>query len=322
VSTLTRSNAAGDGDAAEPALLDYLRERSTARRLTDGKEYALVPLAAVAEAAESYGLTITEVEVSALQVGLAPARYAQNIPDLGFEGQLKLLRACVAVVGTGGIGGLVCELLARAGLGRITVIDGDTFDETNLNRQVLCAERDVGRPKAEVAAERILAVNSGVSVQRFTEFATEANMRDMLRGANVAIDCVDSGKTRLVMQKACESLGIPMVHGTLGGFVGRVMTVMPGDAGMRVFYDREEDVTGERPDRQVRSRTPPTGSPGMTSAAIAPWQVAEAVKLITGKGRTLRNQMLVLDLLNANAGVFPLAMARVGRFINKLRGMG
>ncbi|HHW19384.1 MAG TPA: HesA/MoeB/ThiF family protein [Firmicutes bacterium] len=317
------------------SLNDFLRERARSRRLTDGKEYWLIAGDAINEASISFGIPVRTVELTALESGLVPARYAQNIPDLGFEGQKKMLQSCVAVVGAGGLGGYVCELLARLGVGRLIVIDGDSFEETNLNRQIYCTQSDLGKPKAEVAVRRIRGINESVDVEGIVAFATEETLPDLIKGADVLIDCVDSGQARLMLQKVCGNLGIPMVHGALGGFIGRVMSVWPGDLGVRAFYEGAETDTSTGHARAFRSAPservgiranpysytgPLVGSPAVTPAAIAPWQVSEVLKIITGKGSPLKNEVLVIDLLNGRAGVFPLWAIRVGRLANRFRG--
>lgn len=306
------------------SLQEFLKIRAKSRRLTDGRDYLLVSNGAIEEASVRCGLSVRQVQLDALEHGLVPARYAQNMPDYGFEGQQKIIRSSIAVVGAGGIGGHVCELLARSGVGRLIIIDGDSFDETNLNRQILCTEPDVGKPKAEVALRRVSQINSSVQVEAVVAFADERNLPAMISGADVLIDCVDTARTRFVLQKVCADLSIPMIHGTLGGFIGRVLTVFPGDKGMDVLYDRKEIgpiATEAREHGEPPVYTgPPSGSPAVSPAAIAPWQVSEALKIVTGQGSVLRNQVLVVDLLNNRAAVFPMSAMRLARLANRFQG--
>lgn len=292
------------------SLSDFLRQRARRKRLPDEREYLIISIDAIKEASISFGIPIKIAELKALESGLAPARYAQNIPDLGFEGQMKMLQSHVAVVGAGGLGGYVCEILARLGVGRLTIIDGDTFEDTNLNRQVLCTVSTLGQSKAAITARRVREVNESLDVQEVCDFATETTLPDLVKGVDVLVDCVDSGKTRLMLQKVCGNLGIPMVHGSLGGFIGRVMSIWPGDVGVRVFYEDE---------KADASPGGVAGSPTVTPSAIAPWQVSEVLKIVTGKGSPLKDEVLVIDLLNGRAGVFPLWALRIGRLANRFR---
>lgn len=299
------------------SLSDYLRDRARGKRLTDGKEYHLVSLDDIRGAAELSGLSIRSVELQALAWGLVPARYALNIPDLGFSGQQKLLRSQVAVIGAGATGGHVCELLARLGVGRVTVIDGDRFEDTNLNRQPLCAESDLGKPKAEVAAQRMRAVNRAVEVMPVVEFATESSLPSLIPGAELVLDCVDNAADHLMLQRVCHRLGVPMVYGCIGGFIGRVMTILPGDTGVRTFYEETPPTPEVGESQRPAYSGPPVGSPGVSPAAIAPWLAAEVVKTITGQGSTLRNRLLVIDLLEGRACTMPVWTARLGRSLNR-----
>jgi molybdopterin/thiamine biosynthesis adenylyltransferase len=296
-------------------IADGLRERATTKALTDGKTYSLISLDNIKESANHLGLSLRDIELVALRESLIPACYAQNIPELGVEGQLRLLESCVCVVGAGGIGGWVIDLLARSGVGRIIVVDGDRFDETNLNRQVLCTESTIGHYKAEVACERIQDLNSSIETVAITEYATPENLLDIIKSHRVQViaDCVDKGSTRVWMQDIAKDLHIPMVHGSMGGFVGRVMTIFPGDKGVKEFY-HETDSAG-----QVDTG-PQVGSPGVTACVVGALQAGEILKLLTGNGHILRNEMMVLDIWNAQAAAVPLWTTKLGKFVNKLKG--
>lgn len=305
------------------SVIDFLEGHSRIERFAGGRNYATVSGEDVRRAAERFGLSLRDTEVAGLEAGLIPRRYVENLPVLGIAGQVKLLRSCVAVVGAGGSGGYVCELLARAGVGRLIVIDPDRFEETNLNRQLLCTEAELGKPKVEVASARIAGINPAVEVRYVTASATEETLPQMIEGADVLVDCVNTDRARVALQKACSRLGIPMIHGTIGGYIGRVVTILPGDIGVLAFYDDTDDGTGKTPARVHSEDDEATyflslGSPTTTPAAIAPWQVAEAIKIITGKGDTLRNRVLVMDLLNGRTAVIPLGVARFGRLVRRL----
>ncbi|MEJ2745694.1 MAG: ThiF family adenylyltransferase, partial [bacterium] len=146
------------------SLLKRIDAAAELKAAPSGKEYRGISRSAVEAISSATGVGLREVEIAALEGGIVPLRYQRNVGSLGIEGQLKLRLARVAVVGAGGLGGTIIELLARVGIGALTVIDGDTFTEDNLNRQLLCTEEWVGRSKVEAARQRVSQVNSAVEV--------------------------------------------------------------------------------------------------------------------------------------------------------------
>lgn len=253
---------------------------------------SVIGLDAIAELSRAGRLSLREAEITALEQGIVPQRYLRNIGTIGIEGQLKLLRSCAAVVGAGGLGGTIIELLARMGLGHIIIIDDDRFAEQNLNRQLLCTEKNIGRHKAKVAAIRVRRINQAVTVTAFTQRLTEDNASRLLRGAEVVLDALDNLPSRLIVERACRQLKVPFVHGSIAGFCGQLMTVYPEDPGLQVIYS-----AASPPETGIETRL---GNPATTPAVIAAWEVQEAVKIITGIGEPVRNRLLIFDLLTGD----------------------
>ena len=247
----------------------------------------LISLPAVQEAAREAGLSVREVEIAALEAHILPARYQRNLGTVGWEGQLALLRASVGIVGAGGLGGWIIEGLARMGVGRLIVIDGDVFEESNLNRQALATQRNLGQSKAEAARQRVAEVNSAVEVVAHHLRVDEGQMAQLLQGADVLVDALDALPTRLALQRAARALARPLVHGAIAGFVGQVMTILPGDPGLTGIYGE-----GQVPERGIEVQW---GNPAATPMMVAAWQVQEVVKLLTGRGEPLRRRMLFMD---------------------------
>jgi molybdopterin/thiamine biosynthesis adenylyltransferase len=245
---------------------------------------------AVAEAAGKHGLTTREVSVIALEHGMVPLRYVKNIGTVGLAGQARLLGSRALVVGAGGIGGAACELLARMGLGTIVLVDPDTFDETNLNRQNFCCGAAIGRPKVDVVADRLLEINCDVDVISRRMSADSNTLPTLISGADVVIDALDSLDDRLTLQKACAAAGAVMVHGAIAGTSLQVTTIYPGDTGLEGFVPAGET------DERTRGIELETGNPSTTPVLSAVFQVEEAVKVILGIGTTLRGKMLYLDM--------------------------
>jgi molybdopterin/thiamine biosynthesis adenylyltransferase len=249
----------------------------------------VVRLQKVHDLATANDCSVREVELAALDTGVVPWRYVRNVGTIGLDGQAKLLRSTAAVVGLGGLGGYVAEALARMGVGRLSLIDGDAFEEHNLNRQILSSEARLGANKAEAAAMRVAAVNSALEVTAHTAMLTRKNLPQLLEGADVVVDALDRLPIRVVLQEGAQALGIPMVHGSIAGFLGQVMTIFPGDPGLRGLYGEPDQLPEQGLEAQL-------GTPAATPMAVAAWEVQEVVKLLTGCGELLRHRLLLMDM--------------------------
>ncbi len=279
--------------------MDELKARLAALSQEEGGRRTIGLRTVQALAAEN-DLPIRAVEVAALEAGIAPRRYLRNLGTVGLDGQARLLRATVAVVGLGGLGGYVTEALARVGVGHLVVIDGDVFEEHNLNRQILSRESLLGQPKAEVARRRVDAINKAVEVTAHVEMLSAENLPRLLEGAEVVVDALDNLPLRLVLQEGAQSLGLPLVHGSIAGFLGQVMTIFPGDAGLRGLY-------GDLADLPEHGLETELGTPPATPMAVAAWEAQEVVKILLGRGAVLRNRLLVLDMEAGAVEVLRLA---------------
>ena len=217
-------------------------------------------------------------------------RYLRNHDAISEAEQAILAQKRVLVVGCGGLGGYVIECLARIGVGYLRVVDGDVFDETNLNRQLLSSNMNLGRPKTLAAQQRVMAVNPLVEVEAFQSLLTAENAVQLLEGCDVAVDALDNVPTRLLLQQAAKTAGIPLVHGAVAGWIGQVCVVQPGQDLLNSLYPASTDTQGEEQE---------TGTLSFTAALTASWQAAETVKLLLGKPG-LDGEILELDLLNSS----------------------
>lgn len=159
-------------------------------------------------------------------------RYSRQIlfKEVGVQGQKKLCSSSAAVVGLGGLGSVAAELLARAGVGSLTLIDNDVVEESNLARQ-LFTEKDAGKSKASAMKKRIQGINSGVKVRALCAELSEGNAEKLLRGHSVVLDCTDNVKARLAINRCCLRLDIPWVHAAVSGASGTVMSIVPNGTG-------------------------------------------------------------------------------------------
>lgn len=247
----------------------------------------VIPWQLCREVAAGESLLPREVERWACENGLVPSRYERSIGTLGLDGQARLLGSTVAVVGCGGLGGLVIDLLARAGVGRLVLVDGDVFADHNLNRQLLCDESNLGRSKVSAAAGHVAAVNGAVETHPVETFLDGENAASILRGCDMAVDALDSNGARRVLRRACRDLGIPMVHGAIAGFWGQVGLFYPQDPSP---WDGPD---GDLPDHGIEVET---GNPPFTPAFVAALEATEAIKVLAGVSRPLRGRLLWADL--------------------------
>lgn len=218
-------------------------------------------------------------------------RYLRNQDAISEVEQASLALNRVLVLGCGGLGGMVIECLARIGVGHLRVVDGDLFEASNLNRQLLCSTMNLGRPKTLAAKQRVMAVNPLVVVDAAQADLTAENALELLADCDVAVDCLDNIPARLVLQQAAKTTCIPVVHGAVAGWFGRICVIQPGEDLLNVLYPEAEEAQGEEQQ---------TGTLSFTAALTASWQAAETVKLLLGKPG-LSGEILEVDLLNGSA---------------------
>lgn len=223
-------------------------------------------------------------------------RYERNMKLMSKEENESLRSKRVCVVGCGGLGGYIIEMLARLGVGWITAIDGDVFDETNLNRQLLSRENLLGNSKADAAKARILEVNSEVFVDSKSEFLKADNALELVERHDVVIDALDNISSRRILETACERAGLPLVHGAIAGWYGQVTTIMPG---MPIFGK----IYPETAEKGIETEL---GNPSFTPALVASIQVSEALKLLLGKYEVLSGKLLTINLLDHEYQIFEL----------------
>lgn len=218
------------------------------------------------------------------------------LPELGEAGQEKLAASSVLVCGCGGLGSPALLYLAALGIGRLGLLDGDVVSYSNLNRQVLYGRSDVGRRKAEAAAERIRFLNPDIKLDVYAEYLTEENASSLLSGYDLALDCLDNFPSRFILNDACVSLGIPFIHGGVNRLRGQTMTVIPGrTACLRCLFPDGAEGAPETEDKAII---------GATAGVIASLQVTEAFKYLTGQ--PVNSGLLMYDGLGPGARLLGL----------------
>ena len=167
------------------------------------------------------------------------------IQDIGVEGQEKLKRSRVLVAGAGGLGSPIAIYLTAAGVGTIRLIDHDQVTLSNLNRQILHWEEDIGRKKTDSATTKLSHLNSGVTLEAIAETITEENVSQLVRGCDVIVDAMDNLPTRYVLNRCAVEKKIPFFHGAVSGFEGRVMTILPGKNSLSQVHVSRSVSTGK-----------------------------------------------------------------------------
>jgi len=210
-------------------------------------------------------------------------RYDRQIKLFGATGQEKLKRAKVFIAGAGGLGSPISIYLAAAGIGKIVLVDKDVVELSNLNRQILHWERDVGSRKALSALEKLQKMNSDIIVEAATEILDEENVFGLVGDADLIIDAMDNFSSRYLLNKAALDRKIPFIHGAIHGFHGQATTVLPGrTACLRCIFPADP---------------PPETFPvvGVTPGIIGLIQATEAIKYITELGELLAGKLLIWD---------------------------
>ncbi len=263
--------------------------RSVRQKRPDGSDYLSLHLADAVDLARESGMALREIEAAALRQHILPERYARNTQSLSVEDQRRLQASEACIVGAGGLGGTVAEVLARIGVGRLHLIDGDSFEEHNLNRQRFARTDNLGEAKAPAAQESIGRINPAVTVTASAVFMTAENAEDLMADADVVIDCLDRLDSRLVLQKACRRRQIPLVSAAVAGTAGQLTVVFPEDAGLESLFGAIEEDGARRAETHL-------GNLPFAVSTLASLEAAEAVKVLLDRGGLLRNRLLLFDL--------------------------
>ena len=229
-------------------------------------------------------------------------RYSRHLimPEVGMEGQLKLKKAKVLLIGTGGLGAPLGLYLAAAGVGQLGLVDFDVVDFTNLQRQVTFGSTDVGKPKSEAARARLSNLNPDIQVQAFETKLTSANALELFRDFDIIVDGTDNFPTRYLVNDACVLLGKPNVYGSIFRFEGQVTIFgMPGGPCYRCLYP-------EPPPPGLVPSCAEGGVLGVLPGIVGSIQAMETIKLILGSGRNLTGRLLLFDALEMGFREFKL----------------
>ena len=272
-------------------LISKVAEAAVAAQRPDSSSYHSLSFADQRDLAEQYGLDHKTIQLVALEQGIVPEVYARNQKRLSSAEQIKLLNSHVAIIGLGGLGGTVTEILARIGIGTLTLVDGDQFDDSNLNRQLLSSTELLGTPKALAAEARVQAVNPAVETRPYSDYLSAENGVDLLGDASIAVDCLDSITDRFTLEALCRQRAMVMVSAAIGGSSGQLTVIYPGDDGLSRVYGP--------PEKAVRKGVESTlGTLPFAAITLAAMECAEVVAIAVGNPSELRNRLLITDLID------------------------
>lgn len=269
--------------------LRQIRHHSTERNHPDGEIYIGIGTEAIKNLSLLFGIPGRELEITALENSIIPERYARNRKTFSAEEQIRLLQSAVTVVGLGGLGGTVVEILARAGVGKLRLIDGDCFEDSNLNRQLFSTLQSRGIPKADTAALRIAQINPSLTVEKQAVFLNAENAPDLLKGSDAVADCLDSMKIRFVLESATKNACIPLISAAVAGTAGHVTVIFPEDRGLENIYGPAEFLEEKGSEQSL-------GCPAYAVFLLSSLEASEVIKILLNKKDTLRNRLLIADL--------------------------
>ena len=216
-------------------------------------------------------------------------RYSRQeiLKEIGAEGQSRLSKGRAVVVGCGALGTHASSLLARAGVGEISVVDRDVVDITNLQRQTLFGEDSIGQPKARVAEEMLRLVNSEITIRGIVVDVMPENVEELLAGSDVVVDATDNMKARFTVNDACVKLGIPWIYGGAVGTAGMILAIHPEGPCLRCVF----------PKLPPRDATPTCDEVGIINtlpSVVASIEVTEAMKVLLGEKTT--PELIIVDV--------------------------
>lgn len=227
-----------------------------------------------------------------------------RLKEIGVQGQQKLAAGSVLVIGAGGLGSPAAMYLAAAGVGQIGIADGDAVDLSNLQRQILHSEADLGRPKVASAAETLGGISGEIRIDTYEQVVTPDNIAELIKGYDIVLDCTDSFESKFMINDGCVAAGKPFVHAGISGFTGQLMTVLPGET---VCY---RCIFEEPPEAGSVPTCSEAGVMGAVAGTIGSLEALEAIKYLTGAGELLTGRMLTFDGLTMKFRTVPFPNRR------------
>lgn len=260
-------------------LINFIKQRSIDNFLSiEDIEYA----------SNASNLSFHEIVKISLTNNILPRLYQSNQRLIKLQEQLILHNSCVAIVGCGGLGGHIIEMLARIGVGCLICIDHDSFKEENLNRQRFCNLKTLGKPKVEIILEELKNINPAVIIRPYVIQFRPEKAEQLLKDAQVVVDALDSFEARADLATSCIKLSLPLVHGAIAGWYGQIGVQGNKSNKFQRFF---QSSSGKKELQSV------LGNPSFMPTLIASMQVAETIKILLNKSSVIFDKMIFFDLL-------------------------
>jgi molybdopterin/thiamine biosynthesis adenylyltransferase len=262
-------------------IIKKVKEVSVKKKFPDGSLYTSISIEHIIHLSDVFKLSGRQIEIAALDENIIPEHYARNMKTFSPKDQSILLSSRASIVGLGGLGGAVTEILSRIGIGTLTLIEADTFEESNLNRQFLSTHRLLDTSKTNAAIKRVREINPTITVEGHDELLDHNNAASLTENSDVIVDCLDNIQTRFVLESAAKKVGSPLVSAAVAGVYGHIISIFPEDKGLKLIYG-DSDIL---PQKGVE-----------TSLGCLP----HAVTLLAAleKGSVLRNKLGIIDLMD------------------------
>ncbi|WP_291319648.1 HesA/MoeB/ThiF family protein [Desulfonatronospira sp.] len=267
-------------------LSGFIQDLARHSHTLDNYPFACILDAPLLDLAGNYNIQPWQAQVKALENQICPERYIRNFKTISLDMQLDLARSRVIVVGAGGLGGFVIELLVRSGVGRMTVADGDVFELSNLNRQLLGSTHLVGKNKVEAAGNRAKDINPFTRVKTCGKYLQQEDLPGLLPESDLVLDCLGGVEFREQLLQAAGIHGCPVVTGFVAGNTGLASTVFPGDRTPAAFWQ-----AGQGQGAEIA-----LGNVACTVSMIATLQAREAIHILTRQKPCLRNRVFLADM--------------------------
>ncbi len=264
--------------------LSLLKKLQKTVPLDDGSSCTILPYNREEQFIAKSGLSRKQAHLFSLKNSVTPERYLRNQKQLTISDQLALLQSTVAIIGLGGLGGCVTEILARAGVGTLILIDGDVIDISNLNRQVFATTENIGNKKADEGKKRIKKINPAIEVISIPTFITEENVQSLLATSSIAVDCLDSISSRFILEEGCRSNQIPLVSAAVGGNCGQATVIYPEDPGFSAIYGKNSSDNGKSIEETM-------GTIPYIPMVLAAIQCAETISILCKQQPALRKKL-------------------------------
>jgi molybdopterin/thiamine biosynthesis adenylyltransferase len=263
------------------AIINKIKDVSLRKKFPDGSLYTSISIEQIINLSDFFQLSGRQIEMAALDENIIPEHYVRNMKTFS--------RA--SIVGLGGLGGAVTEILARIGIGTLTLIEADTFEESNLNRQFLSTHRLLDTSKTKAAIKRVREINPTITIEGHDELLDDNNAASLTYNSDVIVDCLDNIQTRFVLESAAKKVGSPLVSAAVAGVYGHVISIFPEDKGLRLIYG-DSDIL---PQKGVETSL---GCLPHAVTLLAALETSEVVKILLKKGSVLKNKLCIIDLMD------------------------